>query len=374
MQIRRSELEDRIHSLIQLLEEKLDWPKVFEMRCDRFATWASSMEERLVFKQRALLDDVVRRLSGPLADELKSKQNEFNWIMMHGPELDADKVLEIEQMWKRLNETWEEELRRLKQLPADLDGLNNSLTELMVWLSQVEATLNAPLTVATCDKQSVDANMSEHLELEKSIEQKSPIVSSVLNLCESFTSNYTLLHGWLGADLDSVQCAMQSLQRRWGFICHLAAERRSLLHLLWPEWESVLEITTRLDLDLCAIEIAIPAQDTVTSSALEVEQLDSQLDAIIQQLHSPSLRQQLDHMNEKYILLARASRVDAAGQLQHCVSRVNARWRELSGRVSTSLQTARNASSSVHHWQVSYGSVLHDLSNIIIIFTFIIVV
>ena len=36
LQIRRSETEDRINSLIQSLEEQQDWPRIFETRYNRY--------------------------------------------------------------------------------------------------------------------------------------------------------------------------------------------------------------------------------------------------------------------------------------------------------------------------------------------------
>ena len=40
LQIRRSETEDRINSLIQSLEEQQDWPRVFETRYNRYWSFA----------------------------------------------------------------------------------------------------------------------------------------------------------------------------------------------------------------------------------------------------------------------------------------------------------------------------------------------
>ena len=87
LQVRRTETEDRLYSLIQMLEEQQDWPQVYEMRYDRFMKWAASMEQRLLHKQRALLDDVVKRLSGPLREELNTKEKEPVWLITKGQEL-----------------------------------------------------------------------------------------------------------------------------------------------------------------------------------------------------------------------------------------------------------------------------------------------
>lgn len=150
-------------------------------------------------KQRALVGDVVKRLLGPLRDELDVKQNEFHWLQNQGnkhiefTEEVSNKLTHVENVWKQLNETWEEELRRMQQLPSDLDGLDTSLKELTLWLNQVEATLNAPLTIATCDKKSVDTKLTQHRELEDSVELKGPVVSSLLNLCNNIASNNTML-------------------------------------------------------------------------------------------------------------------------------------------------------------------------------------
>jgi hypothetical protein len=75
------------------------------------------------------------------------------------------------------------------------------------------------------------------------------------------------------------------------------------------------------------------------------------------QLHAPSTRQKLDHLNEKYCNLARDGRVDAAGELQQRVCSVNTRWRELSDRLSARLQSSRDASTLIQHWQV--GTSIH---------------
>lgn len=364
LQIRRSETEDRLNSLIQMLEEHQDWPKVFEIRYARFVSWASNMEHRLLHKQRALVDDMVQRLSGPLRDELAAKEYEQRWLVDQGRELSLvcsqqerkDQILcqvtNVEEIWRKLMETWSQELQRLRQLPTDLDGLNNSLAELTVWLGQAEATINAPLTIATCNQAAVEAKVSEHRDLEKAIEQKSPIVSSVLNLCNTFTTNYTLLHGWLGTDLDAVQCATQALQRRWKSICQSSNERSATLQSLWSDWSTVLDLHGQLDKIMDNIEQSTPDITDGTSSSLEVEQLNSVLENLMQELHAPATRQKLDQLNERYCLLARDGRVDAAGELQQIVARLNARWRDLSDRLSTRLHATRDASSLIHHWQV----------------------
>lgn len=364
LQIRRSETEDRLNSLIQMLEEHQDWPRVFEIRYARFVSWATTMEQRLLHKQRALVDDMVQRLSGPLRDELAAKECEQHWLVDQGRELSLicseqerkdqllAQVANVEEIWRKLMETWSKELQRLRQLPTDLDGLNNSLAELTVWLGQSEATINAPLTIATCNQAAVDAKVAEHRDLENAIEQKTPIVSSVLNLCSSFTTNYTLLHGWLGTDLDALQCATQSLQRRWKSICQSASERSTILQSLWPDWSAVLDLHGQLDQIMSNIEEATPSDTNVASSSLELEQLNSLLESLVQELHAPTTRQKLDQLNERYCLLARDGRVDAAGELQQIVARLNARWRDLSDRLSTRLQATRDASSVIHHWQV----------------------
>lgn len=364
LQIRRCETEDRLNSLIQMLEEHQDWPKVFEIRYARFTSWANIMEQRLLHKQRALVDDMVQRLSGPLRDELTAKECEQRWLVDQGRQLSLvcnqqesrdeilSKVDHVEVVWRKLMDTWNQELQRLRQLPTDLDGLNNSLAELAVWLGQAEATINAPLTVAACNQAAVEDKISQHNDLEKSIDQKRPIVASVLDLCNSFTNNYTLLHGWLGTDLDAVQCATQSLTRRWKSICQSASERSAVLESLWPDWSAVLDLHDRLDRILSAVEETIPDQPDGNSSSLEVEQLDSDLDALMQELHAPATRQMLDQLNERYCRLARDGRIDAAGDLQHVVGGLNARWRDLSDRLSTRLHATRDASSLIHHWQV----------------------
>ena len=366
LQVRRTETEDRLYSLIQMLEEQQDWPQVYEMRYDRFMKWAASMEQRLLHKQRALLDDVVKRLSGPLREELNTKEKEPVWLITKGQELSnicterkeevLEKVRNVEEIWKRLQDIWKRELERLQQLPTDMEDLNNSLAELTVWFSQVEATLNAPLTVAHCSKEAVDDKLTEHQELETSIENKSQVVSSVMNLCESFTTNFALRDGWLGTDLEGVQSAMQSLERRWKAICQAAASREVQLQSLWTDWAIVLDLCAELDGILSDIDQSVP-EDVATPTTVEVEQLYSQLEATIHQLHAPSTRQKLDHLNEKYCNLARDGRVDAAGELQQRICSVNTRWRELSDRLSARLQSSRDASTLIQHWQV--GTSIH---------------
>jgi len=376
LQIRRSETEDRLNSLIQMLEEHQDWPKVFEMRYARFISWASTMEQRLLHKQRALVDDMVQRLSGPLRDELSAKECEQRWLVDQGRELSfvcsnqerrddiLSKVANVEEIWRKLMQTWSQELQRLRQLPTDLDELNNSLAELAVWLGQAEATINAPLTILACNQAAVESRVAEHRDLESSIEQKRSIVASVLNLCNSFTANYTLLHGWLGTDLDAVQCATQSLQRRWKSICQLASERSVLLESLWPDWSAVLELHGQLDQIMSSIEQATPSDTSGATSIQEVEQLSALLENLIQELHAPATRQKLDQLNERYCILARDGRVDAAGELQQIVARLNARWRDQSDRLSSLLHAVRDASSLIHHWQVINGKLLFQISKV----------
>ena len=354
LQIRRSETEDRLLTLIQLLEEQQDLPKVFETRYARFSAWASAMKQRLLHKQRALLDDVLQRLSGPLRDELAARENERAWLVQQGRELSktcgspevrqqiADQVTDVERVWSNLMSTWTEEYQRLEKLPTDLEGLNSNLAGLTVWLGQVEATIHSPLTVSACNAEAVETCILQHAELENSIQEKSPVVASVLNLGESFTTNYSLLHGWLGTDLDAVQCAMQALQRRWRNINNASAERTALLNTLWPDWYAVLHLYRQLDEILAEIQ----------HSSLLDDLDDGHLETLIQKLHAPSTRQMLDQLNDRYCRLARDGRVDASGELQQKVAQINARWRTLSDQLSARLQTNRDASSSLQHWKV----------------------
>ena len=189
LQIRRSETEDRLLTLIQLLEEQQDLPKVFETRYARFSAWASAMKQRLLHKQRALLDDVLQRLSGPLRDELAARENERAWLVQQGRELSktcgspevrqqiADQVTDVERVWSNLMSTWTEEYQRLEKLPTDLEGLNSNLAGLSVWLGQVEATIHSPLTVSACNAEAVETCILQHAELENSIQEKSPVVA-----------------------------------------------------------------------------------------------------------------------------------------------------------------------------------------------------
>lgn len=368
LQIRRSETEDRLGALILALEEQQDWPKVYAARFERFVRWAGGMEQRLQHRQRALLDDVVQRLSGPLKDELSAKELEKTWLVEQGTQLSATcgdqgrrdellaQVVVVQETWRRLTDVWQHELDRLKQLPTDLDGLNASLGELAIWLGRAEASVNTPLTVPSCSLAAVEAKMAEHEELERSIDEKRPIVASVLELCESFSANSHLLHGWLGADLDAVQYAMQSLDRRWKSICSNAADRATLLRSLWPDWSELACLHSELDGVLSEIEEAIPRELGASASFVEVEQLNSDLERVMKQLHAHGTRRLLDELSAKYCQLARSGRVDTGGELQELVSKINARWRDLSDRLSVLLHSTRDTTSSVHHWQVVFSN------------------
>jgi len=50
LQIRRSETEDRINLLIQLLEEQQDWPRIFETRYNRYQSFTLSDKSCGYFK------------------------------------------------------------------------------------------------------------------------------------------------------------------------------------------------------------------------------------------------------------------------------------------------------------------------------------
>ena len=375
LQMRRSEDENRLDFLVHLLEEYTNLPHVFETRYDHFLKWAASMKERLLHKRRILLDDAIQRLSGPLRQELDAKEKESAWLIAKGQELSTacsqreqevlGKIENVERVWDQLQKTWRQELERLQQLPTDMEGLNSNLAVLTAWFSQVEAALNAPLIVATCDQEAVEAKLNEHQQLENSIETRSGSVSSLMNLCESFTSNYALRDGWLGTDLNGIQSAMDSLERRWGAICQEAARRQTQLLSLWPEWNAIISLSAQLDQLMSNLDASVP-ENTSTTSSTQVEEFSSQLEAIIHQVHAPSTHQLLDHLNSKYCNLAREGRIDAAGQLQQLVSGTNGRWRALSDRLSSLLQTSRDTLSSINHWRVSRVKIKYFSWNVFI--------
>jgi hypothetical protein len=98
----------------------------------------------------------------------------------------------------------------------------------------------------------------------------------MMNLCESFTTNSALRDRWLGTDLEGVQSAMQSLERRWKAICQATASREVQLQSLWTDWAIVLDLCAELDGILSDIDQSVP-EDVATPTAVEVEQLYSQL-------------------------------------------------------------------------------------------------
>jgi hypothetical protein len=118
---------------------------------------------------------------------------------------------------------------------------------------------------------------------------------------------------------------------------------------------------------MSCIEQATPSDTSGPTSIQEVEQLSALLENLIQELHAPVTRQKLDQLNERYCILARDGRVDAAGELQLSVARLNARWRDQSDRLSSLLHAVRDASSLIHHWQVINGKlVLFEIQNLIL--------
>ena len=314
LQVRRSDTEDRLNSLIQLLEERIGLLKVFELRYSRFTKWAANMEQRLLGNQRALMEDI----SDPLRDELAAKESETRWLAEQCRELSLicsekerrfqleSQLANVEEIWRKLMETWNSKLQRLQQLPTDLDGFNSSVAELKVWLGQTEATL----------------------------------------------TNYTLLREWLGKDFDAVQSAAQSLIWRWESISQLADERSVLLQSLWSDWSTFLDLNGQLTEAMSKIEEQTPIDARGISSSLEVEHMEGLLESLIQELHSPAIRQKLDQFNEKYSLLVRDGLVDAARESQQIVNRLNARWKEISDRLSALLDTTRQSSSLIYRWQV----------------------
>ena len=314
LQVRRSDTEDRLNSLIQRLEERMGLLKVFELRYSRFTKWAANMEQRLLGNQRALMEDI----SDPLRDELAAKESEKRWLAEQCRELSLicsekerrfqleSQLANVEEIWRKLMETWNSKLQRLQQLPTDLDGFNSSVAELKVWLDQTESTL----------------------------------------------TNYTLLREWLGKDFDAVQSAAQSLIWRWESISQLADERLVLLQSLWSDWSTFLDLNGQLTEAMSKIEEQTPIDARGISSSLEVEHMEGLLESLIQELHSPAIRQKLDQFNEKYSLLVRDGLVDAASESQQIVDRLNARWKEISDRLSALLDTTRQSSSLIYRWQV----------------------
>ena len=89
LQIRRLETENRLLTLIQLLEEQQDLPQVFMTRSVRVSAWAlGTNNETTTPSHTPLLDDVLQRISGPLRGELAATENELVWlIQIQGREL-----------------------------------------------------------------------------------------------------------------------------------------------------------------------------------------------------------------------------------------------------------------------------------------------
>lgn len=256
----QAELDLQLSALINQIEERLSLNALFLAKYERLMQWMDSVEKRLDTESRSRLrdpEDLIRRLEKELDSEISLREREKEWLLLNGNELltffaantvnDKQQRTEIQNKLKLIVDRWERlkylcksRSKKIQDLKTTMLRLQERIAMIRSWLYQMEVDLSIPLSFESAKEESVKQVNQEHDNHQRAIEKESSCVGEVLNLCEMLLSD---VDTWKAQfNTETLQSAVQNLDRRWKNVCSLSADKKRRIHSIWKLLQEVLSI------------------------------------------------------------------------------------------------------------------------------------
>lgn len=256
----QAELDLQLSALINQIEERLQLSAIFLAKCERLMQWMDSVEKRLDTESRSRLrdpEDLLRRLEKELDSEIGLREREKEWLLLNGNELltfyatnttnDKQQRTEIQNKLKLIVDRWERlkylcksRSKKIHDLKTTMLRLEERIAQIRSWLYQMEVDLSVPLSFESAKEDAIKKVNQEHDNQQRAIEKQSSNVGEVLNLCEMLLSD---VDTWKAQfNTETLQSAVQSLDRRWKNVCSLSTDKKRRIHSTWKLLQEVISI------------------------------------------------------------------------------------------------------------------------------------
>lgn len=261
----QADIDQQLTDLINNIDERFTISDTFAKKYDRFMQWIDEIEHRLDDESCCVLydsEELLRRLDIDLQSELALREREKDWLLMTGRELltfyatasENDKRYRVEikskidtvvDRWESLKNLSKTRSNKIQELKMTMIRLEDRIAAIRTWFHSVEIALNKPIVFdAPPTNESFDKVMQENDALQRSIEKESGSVGEVLNLCEMVLSDIGTWKAYI--DTVALSTAIETLDRRWKYICNAVMERKQRIRTIWTLLMEALELTNEL--------------------------------------------------------------------------------------------------------------------------------
>lgn len=258
----QADIDQQLNDLINNIDERFTISDTFSKKYQRFMQWIDDIEHRLDDESCCVLydsEELLRRLDIDLQSELEKREREKEWLLSTGRELltfyatasENDKHYRVEikskidtvvDRWERLKNLSKTRSNKIQELKMTMIRLEDRIAAIRQWFHSVEIALNKPIVFDTPPTdESFDKVMKENDALQRSIEKESGSVGEVLNLCEMVLSDIGTWKAYI--DTVALSTAIETLDRRWKYICNAVMERKQRINTIWSLLMEALELT-----------------------------------------------------------------------------------------------------------------------------------
>lgn len=314
----QADLDQQLTDLIHTIDDRFTTSDTFAQKYDRFMHWIDDIENRLDDESCCVLydsEELLRRLDIDLQSELLLREREKEWLLSTGRELltfyatasESDKRYRVDikskidtvvDRWERLKNRSKNKLNKIQELKMTMIRLEDRIAAIRTWFHSVEIALNKPIAFdAPPTRESFEKVMQENDALQRSIEKESGSVGEVLNLCEMVLSDIGTWKAYI--DTVGLSTAIETLDRRWKYICNAVMERKQRIHTIWTMLMEALDLTNALS-------------GWVSDQQIELNELERGINSLTKQQTEQRIRALEQKIRE---IEARASQFNALSQL-----------------------------------------------------------
>lgn len=263
----QADLDHQLSCLITNIEDLLKITDTFATKYDRFMKWIIETEQRLESESSCILydsEELLRSFEKDLKSEFVLREREKEWLLTTGRDLlssfitsnenenEKHQRIEIKKKLDMLVDRWENlktlcKLRgsKVQELKMTLTRIEDRIATARLWLHNVEVALHKPITFESSANSALNKTIQENEKLQRSIEKESASIGEVLNLCEMILSDVEM---WKAhSNMNALSTAIDTLDRRWKFVCNASVERKQRIHMIWSLLQDTLEQTNDLN-------------------------------------------------------------------------------------------------------------------------------
>lgn len=247
----QADLDQQLTQLITNIDERLTISDTFDKKYDRFMQWMDESEQRLEDESCCILydsEELLRRLEKDLQSEFILREREKEWLLSTGRELltfyatsnDNDKYHRVEikkkldiivDRWEKLRSISKSRLNKFQELKMTIIRIEDRIAAVRAVLHNFDVQLNKPIIFESSTNNAFEKVIQENDAIQRSIEKESANVGEVLNLCEMVLSDVDTWKSHI--DTNALSTAIETLDRRWKYICNTSVERKQRIHTIW---------------------------------------------------------------------------------------------------------------------------------------------